>query len=92
MTPYALIVMGMTQTMKHRMLGWRQRTGLAGLGAVVVVAAVFGPETPVTTRLGAASDMSGYATVTAADTITSQAVLAEVAAAGWGVSKTLESV
>jgi hypothetical protein len=87
-----VIVVVMTQTMKHQMLGWRRRSGLAALGAVVAVAAILGPETVATTRLGAASELSGYATVTAADTITSQAVLAEVAAAGRGVSKTLESV
>lgn len=82
----------MTQTMKHQMLGLRQRTGLAALGAVVVLAAVLGPEKLATTRLDAASDLSGHATITAADTITSHAVLAEVAAATGGVSRTLESV
>ena len=66
MTPYARIVDGMTQTMKHQMLGWRRRAGLAALGA--------------------ASEVAGHATVTAADTIVTSAVLAE------GVSKTLESV
>ncbi|MFD0518460.1 hypothetical protein [Paractinoplanes durhamensis] len=82
----------MTQTMKHQMLGWKRRTGLAALGAAVVVAAAFGPQTIATTRLGAASEVSGYATVTAADTITSYAVLADVAAGRGRVSKTLESV
>ncbi|WP_433300472.1 hypothetical protein ACQP2F_03225 [Actinoplanes sp. CA-030573] len=89
MTPDAVIVVVMTQTMKHQMLGWRRRTGLAALGAAVAVAAALGPETLATTRLGAASEQAGYATVTAADTITSHAVLAEVAAATGGVSKTL---
>ena len=63
------------------MLGWRRRSGLATLAAVVAVAAVLGPETLATTRLGAASELSGYATVSAADTITSHAILEEVAAA-----------
>ncbi|MFF5291771.1 hypothetical protein [Paractinoplanes globisporus] len=71
----------MTQTKRHGMLGWRRRSGLAVLGAAVAVAAVLGPETLATTRLGAASELSGYATVTAADTITSHAILEEVAAA-----------
>jgi hypothetical protein len=42
----------------------------------VAVSAVLGPETLATTRLGAASEVAGYATVTPADTITSAAVLA----------------
>ena len=63
------------------MLGWRRRSALAALGAVIAVAAVLGPETIATTRLGAASEFAGYATVTPADTITSHAVLEEVAAA-----------
>jgi hypothetical protein len=92
MTPYALMVVGMTRTMKHQMLGWQRRSGLAAVGAMVALAAILGPETLATTRLGAASEMSGYATVTAADTITSHAVLAEVAATTGRVSKTLESV
>ena len=71
----------MTQTMKPQMLGWRRRSGLAVLGAVVAVAAIMGPQTLATTRLGAASDLSGYATVTAADTITSHAILEGVAVA-----------
>jgi hypothetical protein len=79
----------MTQTMKHQMLGWKRRTGLAALGAVVAMAAVLGLEPIATTRLGAASEVSGFATVTAADTITSQAVLADVAAGRGRVSKTL---
>ena len=81
MTPYARNVGVMTETMKPQMLGWRRRSGLAVLGAVVAVAAILGPETPATTRLGAASDLAGYATVTAADTITSHAILEEVASA-----------
>ena len=82
----------MTQTMKHQTLGWTRRTRLVALGAVVAVAAILGPGTEVTTRLGAASEVAGYATLTAADTITSQAILAEVAADRGRVSKTLESV
>jgi hypothetical protein len=88
----------MTQTMKgtgwrqgtgwQQSAGWQRRSGLAALGALVAVAAVLGPS-PLATRLGA-SDVVGYATVSAADTITSNAVLAEVAAAGRrGVLKTL---
>jgi hypothetical protein len=87
MTPYVEMVVAMTQTMKV-FTGWRQRGGMAALGAVVAMAAVFGPQT-LATRVGA-SDVVGYSTVSAADTITSTAVLAEVAAAGRrGVSKVL---
>jgi hypothetical protein len=59
---------------------WRLRGGLFALSAAVVVATVFGPG-PVlaTTRLGAGETV-GLATVSAADTITSSDVLAEVAA------------
>jgi hypothetical protein len=78
----------MTQTMKHQMLGWRRRTGVAAVGAAAAVAMIFGPVQIGISRLGA-SEVAGYATVTAADTITSTAVLAEVAAAGRGVSKLL---
>ena len=74
-------VVVMTQTMRHQGLGWRSRSGLAALGAIVAVAAILGPETPATTRLGATSDLSGYATVTAADTITRQGILEGVASA-----------
>lgn len=81
MTPYARIVVGMTQTMNQQMFGWRRRTGVAAIGAAFAVAAVFGPGTVATSRLGA-SETVGYATVSAADTITSTDVLAEVAAAG----------
>jgi hypothetical protein len=70
----------MTQTMKVQLTGWRHRTGMAALGAAVAMAAIFGPQT-LATRVGA-SDVVGYSTVSAADTITSNAVLAEVAAAG----------
>jgi hypothetical protein len=80
MTPYARIVGGMTQTMNHQKSG-RRRISAAMLGAAFAVAAVFGPGTVATTRLGA-SETVGYATVSAADTITSTAVLAGVAAAG----------
>ena len=61
----------MTHTMKIQMLA---------LGAAVAVAGILGPETLATTRLGAASEVTGFATVSAADTITSTDVLAEVAA------------
>ena len=89
MTPYASIVIGMTQTMKHRMLGWR--TGVAAVGAAFAVAMVLGPGAEVTARLGA-SETVGHATVSAADTITSMDLFAEVAAAGRGVSNGLQSV
>jgi hypothetical protein len=78
-TPYVRMVVGMTQTMNQQTAGWRRRTGVAALGAAFAVAAVFGPGTVGTSRLGA-SETVGYATVTAADTSTD--VLAEVAAAG----------
>lgn len=81
MTPYAVIVVAMTQTRKYRTGGWRRRTGIAALGAAFAMAAVLGPGMVGTTRLGA-SEVAGYATVSAADTITSHAVLAGVAAAG----------
>lgn len=76
----------MTQTMRHQMLGWRRRTSVAAVGTATAVAMVFGPGTVGLTRLGA-TEMVGYATVTAADTITSTDVLAEVAAAGPTVFK-----
>ena len=79
----------MTQTTKH--LGWRRRTGFMALGTALALTAAFGPTMLGTTRY-AASEVAGYATVTAADTITATPVLAEVAAAGRGVSKTPESV
>jgi hypothetical protein len=80
MTPYAAIVWAMTQTMKLQLTGWRHRTGMAALGAAVAMAAILGPQT-LATRTGA-SDVVGHSTVSAADTITSTAILAEVAAAG----------
>lgn len=91
MTPYAVIVIGMTQTMKSQMLGWQRRTGVAAIGAAFAVAMVLGPGTEVTSRLGA-SETVGHATVSAADTITSMDLLAEVAAASWRVSNGLQSV
>jgi hypothetical protein len=91
MTRYPSIVVGMTQTMKHRMLQWRRRTGVAAVGATFAVAMVFGPCAEVTSRLGA-SETVGYATVSAADTITSMDLFAEVAAAGRRVSNGLQSV
>jgi hypothetical protein len=78
----------MTHTMKLQMFGWRRRAALAAVGVAVAVTAILGPEKLATTRLGAASEVAGYATVTAADTITSADVLAEVAAA-MGVSNNL---
>jgi hypothetical protein len=71
MTRYARIVLGMTQTMKR----FRQRTGIAAIGAALMVATVFGPPAMSTTRLGAASELTGYATVSPADTITSRTIL-----------------
>ena len=91
MTPYASIVIVMTQTMKHQAARWRRRTGVAAVGAAFAVAMVFGPGAEVTARLGA-SETIGYATVSAADTITSMDLFAEVAAAGRGVSNGLKSV
>jgi hypothetical protein len=82
----------MTHTMKHQTTGWTRRTRLVALGAVVAVAAILGPGTIATTRLGAASEVAGYSTVAVADTIRSQAMLAEVAAGRGRVSNTLESV
>ncbi|GAA0516349.1 hypothetical protein Ade02nite_25570 [Paractinoplanes deccanensis] len=79
----------MTQTTKH--LGWQRRTGFLALGAALALTATFGPTMVGTTRY-AASEVAGHATVTVADTITSTPVLAEVAAAGRGVSKATESV
>lgn len=69
--------MTMTQTRKYEA---RRRMRIAALGAAFAVAAVLGPGMVGTTRLGV-SEVAGYATVSAADTITSHAVLAGVAAA-----------
>jgi hypothetical protein len=78
----------MTQTMKQR--GGRRfgaaAVGAAFAGAAFAVATIFGPVPDVTARLGA-SETVGQATVSAADTITSAAVLAEVPAAGGRVLK-----
>jgi hypothetical protein len=89
LTRYAAKVIAMTDLMITRTSPsfdalpagrWRMRGGLVALSAAVVVATVFGPG-PVlaTTRLGAGETV-GLATVSAADTITSSDVLAEVAA------------
>ena len=75
----------MTQTMRQR--GGR-RFGAAAVGAAFAVATIFGPVPDVMARLGA-SETVGQATVSAADTITSAAVLAEVPAAGGRVLKAL---
>jgi hypothetical protein len=80
-TPYSRIVIGMTQTMKRQMARFRRRGGVAAVGAAFAVAMVFGPGSVVTARFGA-SEVVGHPTVSAADTITSTDVLAEVAAAG----------
>lgn len=77
----------MTETMKPQMFSWKRHTGLAVVGAAVALAAILAPEQLLaTTRLSATSEVVGYATVSAADTITSRAVLAD------GVSKTFKSV
>jgi hypothetical protein len=81
MTPYAGNVIGMTTTMKQR-----RRFGVSAVGAAFAVAMIFGPAPATMARLGA-SETVGQATVSAADTITSTAVLAEVAAAGRRVSE-----
>jgi hypothetical protein len=65
-------VIAMTQTVRVKM-------GAAAAGAVLAVATVLGPAAMVVTRLGAGETV-GFPTVSAADTITSTAVLAEVAA------------
>jgi hypothetical protein len=82
MTPYAGTVIGMTKTTKQQ-----RRFGAAAVGAAFAVATVFGPTHDMMARLGV-NETVGQATVSAADTITSTAVLAEVAAAGRRVSKT----
>jgi hypothetical protein len=84
-----VIVIGMTDMMSTRTShstpaqparSWRMRGGLVALSAAVVVATLFGPgPVPATTRWGAGETV-GLATVSAADTITSSDVLAEVAA------------
>ncbi len=76
MTPYAGNVIGMTRTIKQQ-----RRFGVAAVGVAFAVAMIFGPAHDAMARLGA-SDTVGQATVSAADTITSTAVLADVAAAG----------
>ena len=64
---------------------WRRRTTGAALAATLIVASVFGPVHLAATRLGA-GELVGFSTVSAADTITSSDVLAEVPAAGRGRS------
>jgi hypothetical protein len=59
---------------------WGLRGAMAALAATVLVATVFGPGPVVATRLGAGETV-GFATVSAADTITSSDVLADVPAA-----------
>lgn len=58
---------------------WRLRTGAVALSAAVVVATMFGPAPVSLARFGVGETV-GSATVSAADTITSTDVLAEVAA------------
>ena len=60
---------------------WRRRTTGAALVATLALAAVLGPPVAPATRLGA-GELVGFATVSAADTITSRGVLTEVPAAG----------
>ena len=64
---------------------WRRRTTGAALVATMALAAVLGPPPAPATRLGA-GELVGFSTVSAADTITSTGVLAEVPAAGRGRS------
>ena len=56
---------------------WRRRTGVAAVSAMLGLAVALGPGPVATTRLGA-GELVGFATVSAADTITSRDVLAEV--------------
>jgi hypothetical protein len=66
-----------------RVRSWRRRATGAVLVASLALAAVLGPPLAPATRLGA-GELVGFATVSAADTITSSGVLAEVPAAGRG--------
>jgi hypothetical protein len=75
LTPYAGKVLVMTQMTKHLTAGWQRRTGIVALGAALALTSTFGPGTLGTSRLGA-SEVAGFATVTAADTITATSVLA----------------
>jgi hypothetical protein len=68
-----------------RAQGWRRRTTGATLVATLALASVLGPPLAPATRLGA-GELVGFSTVTAADTIRSSGVLAEVPAAGRGRS------
>ncbi|WP_153040092.1 hypothetical protein [Actinoplanes sp. TFC3] len=69
----------MTTSLSPR-LSHRRLTG-AAVAAALAVAAVFGPGPTLITRLGAGEQVA-FATVSAADTITSSDILAEVPAAG----------
>jgi hypothetical protein len=84
-TPAADTVIGMTDMMISQVQGWRRRTTGAALVATLGLAAVLGPPLAPATRLGA-GELVGFSTVSAADTITSSGVLAEVPAAGRGRS------
>jgi hypothetical protein len=84
-TPAADTVIGMTDMMISQVQGWRRRTTGAALVATLALAAVLGPPLAPATRLGA-GELVGFSTVSAADTITSSGVLAEVPAAGRGRS------
>jgi hypothetical protein len=83
LTRYPEIVLVMTT-----MTAWRRRGGVAATGAALVVAAVLGPAMTAT-RLGVGETV-GFATVSAADTIRSTRMLADVPAEG--VSETDQTV
>lgn len=93
MTRFFAIVIGMTDLMRQRTVlptssrtaSWRRRTTGVAVAATLALAAVLGPPLAPATRLGA-GELVGFSTVTAADTITSSDVLAEVPAAGGAVS------
>ncbi|AGZ39079.1 hypothetical protein AFR_03950 [Actinoplanes friuliensis DSM 7358] len=90
-TRSATIVIAMTDmtisrsNVSFRGPAWRRRTTGVVLAATLAVAAAFGPGHVLATRLGA-GELVGFSTVSAADTITSSDVLAEVPAAGRGRS------
>ena len=69
-----------SRTSAGRGARWRRRTTGAVVVAALAMAAVLGPPPAPATRLGA-GELVGFSTVSAADTITSSGVLAEVPAA-----------
>jgi hypothetical protein len=92
-TPGPDIVIGMTDmTMTRtdptlsRFPLWRRRATGVAAAAMLALATVLGPPLAPATRFGA-GELVGFSTVSAADTITSSGVLAEVPAAGRGVSE-----